>query len=343
MRLSVDGASVGFDAGNGHVHDLRVAGARGEIAPLHRAHWVGQGGLPPDLPPVEERLEGDFLCAPFGAHGQAGVPPHGWPANSAWHVTEAAGGHLSARLDRLAQGARVEKRLRLVPGQPALYQTHGVSGGQGRLSVAHHPMFRLSPGDRVRLSPKRLFLTPPSPLEPGRNWLSCPARSEDPAHFPGLRGPVDLSRYPEETGHEDFAVAVEGAGRRFGWTALLRLQAGDLILILKDAAVLPLTMLWWSNGGRDRAPWSGRHLGVLGVEDGCAAPGGLSLTAERLPEGLDLAPGRTHRLRHAILAAPLPAGWSDVTDVEPVAQGLRVTADGGQDLVLPFDSGFFDG
>lgn len=342
MRLTVDGASVAFDTANGHVHDLRIDGAGGRIAPLHRAHWVGRCDLPADIPPVDRRLEGDFLCAPFGAHGQTGVPPHGWPANSAWQVAEAGQGGLTARLERSVQGARIEKDLRLIPGQPVLYQTHRISGGQGRIGVAHHPMFRLSSGDRIFLSPKRVILTPPAPLEPGRHWLTYPARSDDPVRFPGLRGAVDLTRYPTGSGHEDFAVAIEAGGRRFGWTALLRRQAGDLIVILKDASVLPLTMLWWSNGGRDRAPWDGRHLGVLGVEDGCASPGGLSLAAEGVREGLDMAPGRVHRLRHAILAVTLPAGCADVADIAPHPQGLRVHTGPGGDLVLPFDPGFFD-
>ena len=29
-------------------------------------------------------------------------------------------------------------------------------------------------------------------------------------------------------------------------------------------------MLWFSNGGRDYAPWNGRNVGVLGIEEGRA-------------------------------------------------------------------------
>jgi hypothetical protein len=31
-----------------------------------------------------------------------------------------------------------------------------------------------------------------------------------------------------------------------------------------------VTFLWFFNGGRDYRPWNGRHLGVLGVEEGCS-------------------------------------------------------------------------
>ena len=39
---------------------------------------------------------------------------------------------------------------------------------------------------------------------------------------------------------------------------------------LRAAKAMPMTMLWHSNGGRDYAPWSGRHFGCLGVEEGWA-------------------------------------------------------------------------
>ena len=42
-----------------------------------------------------------------------------------------------------------------------------------------------------------------------------------------------------------------------------------MALMLKNPAQLPVTMLWFSNGGRSYAPWNGRHRDVLGVEDGC--------------------------------------------------------------------------
>ena len=38
---------------------------------------------------------------------------------------------------------------------------------------------------------------------------------------------------------------------------------------LKDPRVLPQTVVWMSNGGRDYAPWNGRHRRAIGLEEIC--------------------------------------------------------------------------
>ena len=43
------------------------------------------------------------------------------------------------------------------------------------------------------------------------------------------------------------------------WSAVARPGGGDMALMLKNPAKLPVTMLWYSNGGRSYAPWNGRH------------------------------------------------------------------------------------
>ena len=81
---------------------------------------------------------------------------------------------------------------------------------------------------------------------------------------------VDLHNYPVAEGHEDFAMLVEAKGAALGWTAAVRGAEGDLVLSLKNPADFPVTFLWFSNGGRYYPPWSRRHLGVLGIEEGRA-------------------------------------------------------------------------
>ena len=362
--IEVEGARVTLDLGVGHIADLafevRDGGAgRRTLRPLHRAPWVGERAdegadlapdLPPDLAPVERRLSGDFLCAPFGPPGDADTPPHGYPANSSWTLVDerSEGGVASAtfRLDREVRGARVEKELRLVEGHPALYQTHRLTGGSGTITAAHHPMVRMEAGGRLDVSPKRFALTPHV-----RHWpepkarLAYPGRAGALDGFPGAQGgTVDLADYaPGERG-EDFAVLVEAPGSALGWSVVTRHAEGDLVVILKDPSVLPVTMLWRSNGGRDAAPWSGRHLGVWGIEDGRSdaltgtAPGD-PLPEAGVPTGFDLAPGRTHTIGHVIAALPRPAGWSGAREAAPGDGGLRLSGDGAGALV-PLDPGF---
>ncbi|MHC0054996.1 hypothetical protein [Actibacterium sp. D379-3] len=349
MTLAVPGASLTLDPYLGNLRDLRFrAGARW-LVPLHSAPWLDEPAVraDPAIAPVERNLSGDFFCAPFGA--SAGVPVHGWSANSAWSVVQLVQSGTAAVaglvLDRVVQGARLEKELLLKRDVPLLYQSHIVTGGTGTLPVAHHPMLRPGPEARLSFSPKQLALTGDIPLEPGRNWLKYPAQSSDLADFPGANGPVDLHRYPARPGHEDFVTLVEVPGRRLGWTAVLR--AEDVVFVLKDPAVLPVTMLWYSNGGRDYAPWNGRHLGVLGIEDGCA-PGagqgeGAVLQARGVATHLDLHPDRTHVIRHVIGVVPRPAGWGRVVDIRQDGDRLLIEGDSGAPVVLPFEPEFLSG
>ncbi len=339
VRLAVPGAALTFDPAVGMVTDLVL----GEVAPLYAAPWRADAAVQADpaIALVERRLAGDFLCAPFG-EAAPGVPLHGWPANSPWMQTGAAAGRLDFALERRVEGAAVTVAVRLAEGSPVLWQAHEIAGGAGSVTVAHHPMLRLAAGGWLSVSAKRSALTG-APLEPGRARLAPHTRGTELGAFPGTAGPVDLMRYEPGTGHEDFVTLVEAPGAALGWTAVIREAEDDLVLVLKDPAVLPVTMLWLSNGGRDYAPWNGRHTGVLGIEDGCAA-GALDLAAARGPnpvaaEGvatvLPLGPGVRHVIHHAIAAVPRPAGWTRVTEVRRMAGSLEVVEASGATLTIP--------
>ncbi|MGB8623297.1 MAG: hypothetical protein WCD16_10800 [Paracoccaceae bacterium] len=350
MTLAVPGAELRLAPCPGMVTSLRFAsGCGGWLSPLHCAPWLDEPQVQadPDIPLVERRLSGDFLCAPFGA--SSGAPLHGWSANSAWRVDElvqsdrAATARLELECD--VQGARVQKEIHLHAGAPLLYQSHIVTGGRGALPVAHHPMIALQAGGRLSFSAKQLALTGDRPLEPGRNWLDYPAQTSDMARFPGGGGTVDLHCYPGGTGHEDFVTLVEARGHELGWTAVVRQAERDIVFFLKDPARLPVTMLWYSNGGRDYSPWNGRHRGVLGVEDGCTPGSGTGEAAYLAQRGvathLELAPGRVHVIRHVIGTVPLPEGWSTVRDIRRTGRRLLIEGDVGAPLTLPLEAGFF--
>jgi hypothetical protein len=293
------------------------------IAMLHRAPWVGQDiALPEGAGPHLGHLAGDFFCAPFGDASADGAPGHGWPANATWtHLgTERKNGETVARfrLDRKAMGAELVKELRLVDDHPFLYQRHVFTGGHAEgMAVANHAMVSLPNGGRLSFSPKRWWETPTIPLEPdparGRSALACPAKSEDPVHFPlASGGEADITRYPFANRHEDFVTGVEAEASQLGWTTVARETEGDLFISLRNPARLPMTQLWFSNGGRDYSPWNGRHVGCLGVEEGLTrAMLGDSfgripnpLDAAGVPTGLSLEPGSTVEVRHVIGQVP---------------------------------------
>jgi hypothetical protein len=289
-------------------------------------------------------LGGDFFCAPF-ASSEDGSPLHGWPPNTAWTVVAQGDGLLRAVLGRPVFGATLVKELAVRDGQPFVYQRHVFVGGEGRVAVANHANVSVRNGAIIRTSPMRAWETPRTPQESdptrGRSSLVYPAQAEDPRAFPGQEGPVDLTRYPWSPRHEDFVVGIESKGHALGWTAVTRPAEGDLYLSLRNATRLPMTMLWHSNGGRDYAPWSGRHFGCLGVEEGAADQMlGLSSEADLAgPGALALTPGGTAEVRHVIGAISWPSG-EPVVEVRLGDAALEITGEGRTSRRLPFHAGF---
>jgi hypothetical protein len=328
---------VVVDAALGNIPELWF----GPIVPLHRAPWYGSADEVQTIAPVERRLAGDFLCLPFGKSDLLDDPLHGYTANARWHPVERHRDSVHLRLSVPVMGATVEKEIRIAHDAPLLYQTHVIDGGTGEATVAHHPMVHIAAGGRLAFSPKVAVRTPDSPLEAGVNWLPSGVRSADPSSVGGK----DLTRYPRAA-CEDFVTLVEAPGRTLGWTAVTREAEGDIVFVLKDPRVLPVTMLWYSNGGRKYAPWNGRHRGVLGIEDGCAA-GSAGHKASTGPnpirdEGVatTLPLGGRHVIRHVIGAIPRPQGWTTVTRIHRTSGALVITGDTGGTVEIGFAAGF---
>ena len=175
------------------------------------------------------------------------------------------------------------------------------------------------------------------------------ARREGIAGDVGLAagGEADITRYPFASRHEDFVAGVEAEGSRLGWTTVARGKEGDLFVSLRNPARLPMTMLWFSNGGRDYAPWNGRHVGCLGVEEGLnRAMLGDSLAripnpldAAGVPTGLTLEPDDTVEVRHVIGSAPWD-GDGVIASVTAVDGGIVVKGADGTAATIPCDLAF---
>jgi hypothetical protein len=348
-RMSARGITVAFDPEHGQLALFEVARGTRRTAPFARVPWADRGDparLPPGAPPHLARMSGDFFCAPFSTDDIEGAPLHGWTANARWdHVATTAlpdGTESRFRLCRPVAGARVEKVWRLRDDHPFLYQRHEFHGGTRPVPVAHHAMIDLRTGGHLAFSPKLFAETPPDPAEPGRSLLAYPATASDLRAFPGRDGPVDLCRWPIGRRHEEFVMLVDDPAQTHGWVTALRPAQGDVAMLLKRVAVLPQTMLWMSNGGRDRLPWGGEHMGVLGIEEACALGGeGWSaalapnrLTRQGIPTALDL-PARP------VVAVATAMGALPCAATGPVGLAL---SDGGVRLsdgtTAPFDAGW---
>jgi hypothetical protein len=208
-------------------------------------------------------------------------------------------------------------------------------------------------GGRLSFSPKTFGETAPMQQETdpklGRSLFATGVRFTDLSKLPLADGSTaDLHRYPVAAKHEDFVALVEAKDSKLGWTAAVRPDARDIVLSLKNPADFPMTFLWFSNGGRFYKPWNGRHLGVLGIEEGRAytanghaasiAPNPMSEAG--IPTSLKLTPDGKAEVRHVVGGAPLPAGWTSIGSVEAGPNALRLTSETGAELSLPFDRDF---
>ena len=341
--LSATGITAGFTPAGGILYPLSITDEGAEISPLHAAPWTTEE-VPETAPLHQIALRGDFLAAPMGA-GDDGL--HGIAANGIWAVTPTAPSTLRAVLTGQINGATVVKELSVTDNHPFLYQRHLFIGGHGQIPVCTHAMIAVPNGAKLSFSRKRWFETLAAPLEAdpakGRSRLAYPRRQEDPTDFPAADGStLNLLKYPWADAHDDFVTAVDDPSVTLGWAAVVRPKEGDLILSLKNAQVLPMTMLWHSNGGRDYAPWNGRHQGCLGIEEGAALPVlGLSsaetpdpLTAAGQPGLLALDPEGTTEIRTILGAVHWPSGQS-IAGVMLQGDTLTITGDWGAERQLP--------
>ncbi len=356
--LEAEGIALTFDASTGMIRKLAIERDGRRIEPLHTAPWIDEPDIQGDetLPPHLKSLSGDFFCAPFGLNDVEPAPMHGWPCNASWtkiDETRHPNGATTARfaLQRPVFGARLVKELTLRDGHPFLYQRHVFTGGSGAITAAHHAMTRMPEGGRLSFSPKVYAETPASPLETdpamGRSSLLYPSHTEDLGAIPlAAGGTADIRDYPVAQRSEDFVMLVEAQGHRLGWAAALRHGTNDLVLSLKDPAVLPLTLLWMSNGGRDYRPWSGRHTGVLGMEEArCySAQGHAASIADnplrRSGVATSFELGGTVEIRSVLGGLPLPADWTEIAAVEPARDGLRIADRSGAAMIVGYDAAF---
>ena len=347
IQLKADGIELQFDPEFGMIAGFTVSDLGQDIAPLHTAPWVGTDEImPPDAAPHLAKLGGDFFCAPFGMEVD-GAPLHGWPANSLWDVVEHTNTQLRARLPQSVSGAKLTKRLELKSRQPFVYQTHTFKGGRGRVPFANHANLALQNGGLIRTSRKAMWMTPDTAPESdparGRSGLAYPAECDEMARFPAQDGFADLRAYPWNAGCEDFVAGVEGAAAVLGWTAVTRPGESDLFLSLRRADQMPMTMLWHSNGGRDYAPWSGRHFGCLGVEEGAGAHlfGTRGAQLSDAAKGLQLAPDGSVDARHATGAIFWPSGEA-VAEIDMAGDLLVVRGELGAAREVRFDAEFLE-
>ena len=336
---------------------------RKHITPFSVAPWAEEKP-DPSLPAMLRALRGDFFCAPFGGNATPWRgekhPPHGETANASWTlqslVENASGAMLHAGLDLTIRRGRVDKFVRLVAGQTAIYQRHVISGARGPMNVGHHAMlhFPEGPGSGViSTSPLLQGQVFPgafeSPENRGYQSLKPGATFRSLDRVPLLvGGTTDLSRYPARKGFEDLVMLTPAENVTLGWTAVTFPGQRYVWFSLRDPRQLRHTIFWISNAGRHYAPWNGRHTAVMGLEDVTSYfHEGLAesvrpnpLSRRGLPTALALDPKTPTSISYIMAVAAIPVGFDRVADIVPTPGGVELRAAGGQRVTCALDLEF---
>jgi hypothetical protein len=339
----------------GHLTARFAAGGR-MVDPFYTAPWWNEQ-LPPGTSEVIRVLRGDFFCLPFGNEAL----PHGKTANDPWRFegesTEGRARELILSMDLGPGGGRVRKMVRVVEGEPVIYQEHTISGLPGAMPLGHHPILKLPdrPGAGILdMSPPIAgFTTPERIEEPANGGYSslAPGREiTDRSRVPTERGaPVDLTRYPTPRGFEDLVCFVSDRRRTFAFSSVSVPDEGWLYFQLKDPKLLAETVLWMSNGGRHYPPWSGRVVSVLGLEEvtsffayGREASLAPNYFRERgFPCVCEPGPGGELRVRLVMGLVPIGPGFQGVEDiVRKDSATVTILGRGGERIDVPCRTDF---
>jgi hypothetical protein len=347
----------------GHLGPVTFSLGKKKVQPFSVAPWWNEK-LAKGTPALLQVLRGDFFCLPFGGNGKAWHgekhPPHGEVANAKWKLESLKRGggevNLTLSLKTKVRAGNVTKRIRLVDGHSVVYQEHVVSGMSGPMSLGHHAMLKFPDREIAgRLSTSKLafgqvFVEPvENPSQRGYSVLKPGAVFESLSAVPDIAGATaDVSRYPARRGFEDIVMLVAHPSVKIGWNAVAFPEEGYVWFALRDPRVLASTVLWISNGGRHYAPWNGRHVNVMGVEDVTAwFHYGLAESAEPNPiSSLGYATNRVLHaseplsVRYVMGLAPIGKRFERVADIQMGDNAVMLVGEAGESVKAPVDVKF---
>lgn len=320
------------------------------LEPYYVSPWSTESAPIQPAEPCLRTIRGDFLCLPFGDPGTyegESYLLHGETSYKAW---AAAGlsrtgsvSELVLTLETTEPAGLVTKRIGLIDGHNVLYIQHRLAGYSGSYPLGHHAILAMPEEERSVLlgfSEYRYGRTWPTPFGDPAGKGSYYALAVDQRFDRLDRVPtifkespeVDYSAYPTARGYTDGLMVFNEPASTPAWTTATFTTRGFLWFALKDAAVLPSTVIWTANRGRHFSPWNGREV-CLGLEDvrsyfgaGVAASvGPNALNADGIPTALVLEPTHDTLINHIQGVTRTPDGFGRVVaaDFKPNLVAFR--------------------
>jgi len=340
--------------------------AKKPVTPLAVAPWWNEK-IPADQPNVIKGLRGDFFCMPFGGgvtkyKGRA-YPPHGETANRKWQfldlIRSKSGRALHLKMNLRLQKGSVQKSLALVNGENAVYVRHRISGLSGPMSFSHHATLQFPdrPGaGRLSFSKYKhaatFYIPVESPETKTYSILKPDSVIRDLTKVPLSDGSTtDLTSYPNRRGFEDLAMICADPDLDFAWSAVTFEKERYVWFNIKDPRVLASTVLWFTNGGRYFEPWNGRHVNVMGIEEGTTFWGdGVgpsarpnALTRRGIKTCHRFSPKRPYDVSFIMGVAKVPRGFKVVKDIREMDGGtVRIVGNSRLRVDIPLQLGFLE-
>jgi hypothetical protein len=339
----------------GHMGPVRFRLGKRWVQPYALAPWQPHE-LAEETPTILRVLRGDYFCLPFGS--SKGIKDvHGETANEAWELIESGTGRLSLEMKVKAPDCKVRKTLSIKEGQRAVYQEHRIEGLQGRFNFGHHAILQFPEKGgpfHVNTSPFIYGSVKPdafsNPLAREYGALKTGGRFTSLGKVPLANGGfTSLQEYPARQGFEDLVMVCSKPGD-FAWSAAT--LDGYIWISLKDPRTLPNTLFWISNGGRHGAPWNGRHLRRLALEEVCGHfSDGLEISkqnrlkAEGVPTTLAFKSKESKSIRNIHLVHPVAPGFGRVEQIVKGENGTYITVTGSSGKIarVPVDWAFLHG
>lgn len=338
-RLRTDKVDLFITENGGHMAPVNFySDSPHPVQPYYISPWQDEGlkNLPD---PVLVPLRGDFFCMPFGANAESYQgekhPAHGEVSSSRWRIVskEKRDGiaTLTLELHTKIRKGTVTKKLSLVDGENAIYTSHIIEGFTGNMPIGHHCTLDVPEKEgslRVAVSPFDLGMTCPvifsNPKNREYQSLAINARFSTLTRVPTMakEAPAaDCTSFPQRTGYTDLIQVFKKPSNDPAWTAVTCQAKGYLWYSLKDAAVLPGTVLWISNKGRHGSPWNGRNR-CLGMEENCSyfAEGLVPsirpnmINRAGFPTAVALSPNKPTVVNLVQGVAKVPAGFETVKE-----------------------------
>ena len=257
-----------------------------QVAPFQVAPWATEP-VDAEVPGILKRLRGEWPCVPFGSDadrapaggwpGSVAAPtvdpfPHGYSSNHEWRFEVGEAGSIVLAIDYPEDHPVRALKRTVTPDPNASALDFELEIDVRRdcvLPIGLHPSFRLpvkAGAMRIEVGSDVAGMTFPGPVD--ASSIVRQGELLEPWHDVPLLagGRLDVRQVPLPQATEEVLQLLEMPGRAALWNT----AEGYRVKLTWEAEHFPSALLWFSNRGRQFAPWNGRHL-ALGLEPVCSA------------------------------------------------------------------------